>query len=264
MRKEEINPVYSDNTSLKQFIANLPDSFEQGGKLIWNGRNKIKAFNLGAEAENGQSQDLVVKKFKPLSLPQKLGYLVHSHKARRAYHNGMEMISRGLRTPMPVAYVELRQWGLIEDAYYICGTTNWECIEPQTDRDDWNCNLATALGIFMAEMHRKGVLHHDLNDTNTLYNIDEQGRYAFEMIDINRMKFYPSLADIPMWERIENMTRFTGRLDLYEFVVRAYAKEMKMEDAESFVQRAVKQKIRHDRNWYRRKRLTRMFKKKKK
>ena len=64
-----------------------------------------------------------------------------------------------------------------------------------------------------------------------------------------------------MKERIENLTRFTGRIDLFEHVAREYAKNCGL-PIEEWTKEAVEQKKRHDRNWYRRKRILHPFRKK--
>lgn len=260
MKTQEVNTAYATNRSLMQLIDSLPNSFDNGGVLLWNGRNKIKSFNI--PTDNG-SVEVVVKRFKHLSLIQKAVYAIRRHKARKAYYNGLELVKRGVRTPAPIAFVEQRNGLWLTDAYYICEATKLKSIEGEIDRDDWNYKLATAFGHFVAYLHSKGVLHHDLNDTNVLYDTDGVGNYHFEVIDINRMKFYDSGDNIPQKECIENLTRFTGRLDLFEYVTRAYASARNLEDVESFVERAVAQKRLHDLKWRRRKRFSRLFKHKK-
>lgn len=248
-----INPHYKESEALKNFMHGLPRNFELGGTMLWNGRNKIKAFPI----ENGE--EIVVKRFKRLRPLQKLIYSVRRHKARKAYENGIELTRRGFDTPTPIAFMEIWSDKLLKDAYYICGRNDNPPIEELTYRDDWNKELAIAFAQFAACLHMAGVLHHDLNDTNVRYSIKDD-QYAFSLIDINRMTFYDSIDDIPMKERIENLTRFTGRIDLFEFVAREYARACGL-DVEEWTNTAVEQKRRHDRNWYRRKRLLHPFRK---
>lgn len=247
---------YEGNASLEAFIHALPQSFEQGGEMLWNGRNKIKSF----AQEDGK--DIVVKRFKSLKAIQKLGYLFRDHKAHKAFVNGQELIRRGFDTPAPVACVEHYGGGLIGDAYYICLRNDMPPIEDLLCRDDWDRELATAFARFVVSLHRQGILHHDLNDTNVRYARNADGKYVFSLIDINRMNFYDNMEAIPMKERIENMTRFTGRISLFEYVAREYSRAFGL-DENVWTQQAVEQKKRHDRNWYRRKRLLHPLRKRK-
>lgn len=260
MRILQVTSAYARNQSLMQLIDTMPWSFDNGGVLLWNGRNKIKSFCLSTE---GNSVEVVVKRFKHLSLIQKVVYAIRKHKARKAYYNALELVRRGVRTPAPVAFIEQRNGLWLTDAYYISEVTSLRSIESEVDRDDWNHKLATAFGQFVATLHSKGVLHHDLNDTNVLYDTDSAGNYRFEVIDINRMKFYDCGNDIPQKECIENLTRFTGRIDLFEYVIRAYAAARNIKDIEAFAKGAVAQKRLHDLKWRRRKRFSKLFKHKK-
>ncbi|MGN1235872.1 MAG: lipopolysaccharide kinase InaA family protein, partial [Bacteroidaceae bacterium] len=207
MRRFEINAIHADNHTLRRFVDTLPTSFDEGGTTVWNKRNKIKIFTFPSPKAKGKDIQIVVKRYKKPNFLQKLGYILRRHKADKAFHNALQLIDRGFATPEPLAFVELRKgrWWLT-DAYYICGVTRLDNIEGQTDRNDWNRDLAAAFAHFVAELHEKGVLHHDLNDTNVLYERNESGQYHFEVIDINRMAFYATGDEIPLKECIENIT----------------------------------------------------------
>lgn len=255
MRKLQwVNPAYQNDERLTKLLAALPESFDNRGTLIWNGRNKIRDI-----------EGLIVKRFKHPSLLQQVGYWFRRHKAQKAFENGMELSRRGFDTPTPIAAAELRSGLSLQFAYYVCEALppKAEPIEKLIDRDDWDHALAKAFAQFMAQLHKAGILHNDLNDTNVLYELREDGQYHFVLIDINRMKFFAQGEEIPTWDWIENMTRFTGRLDLFEFVIREYAKARNM-DEEAIAQRGVAQKRTHDKNWYRRKRFLHLFKQKRK
>jgi len=263
MKNVLINPQYADNKELLQYIDQLPESFDNGGTFLWYGRNKIKSYTVASDLAEGT---MVVKRFKHLSLIQKVVYSIRSHKARRAFSNGLELVKRGESTPEPLACVEIKKGPWLENAYYISGSTSLPPIEERTDRDDWDKVLATSFANYVAKLHEHGILHHDLNDTNVLYKTNCEGattnskdEYSFTLIDINRMKFYSEGKDIPLSECIENLTRFTGRLDLFEYVIRQYA-DARGFNQDEFAARAVAQKKRHDRNWARRKRISRTFK----
>ena len=254
MRQCHINPDYAGRQWLRDFVNRLPDAFDTGGKMLWDKRNKIKAFNVDGNV-------VVVKRFKQLNALQKLIYALRRHKALKAFANGMELRHRGFETPEPMACVELRCGPFLKDAFYLCGETSDQSVEARFDRPDWDRELATAFAHYAASLHEKGVLHNDLNDTNVLYAPLPDGGFRFAVIDINRMKFYPEGQRIPDHECIENLTRFTGRLDLFEHVIREYAKARGLDD-EDWASKGVAQKRRHDRNWYRRKRLLHPMKKK--
>lgn len=263
MKKYTVNSPYSQSKALLRFIGGLPSSFADGGMLLWNGRNKIKSFVLGQSAGEPETLEVVVKSFRHPSVFRKMVYALRTHKAEKAFLNGIELMRRGVDTPEPVAFVELRHGLWLTAAYYMSRPTSLGNIEGELDRPDWNRQLAADFGRYVAQLHEKGVLHHDLNDTNVLFRRDATGRYSFEVIDINRMAFYPGIDRIPERDLMENLTRFTGNLEIFGFVVRAYAEARGLDDAGAFVRRATVRKLRHDRRWRRRKRFSRLFKHKK-
>ena len=254
MKRYHINPAFSTHAGLHNFLEALPAVFADEGTILWNKRNKIKAYTIPPEDDADAQTRIVVKRFRHLNFIQQIIYTFRRHKALRAFLNGMELCNRGIDTPEPIACVEVKKGLWLKDSFYLCGETNLSSIEGQTDRPDWNRDLASAFAQYAATLHGKGVLHNDLNDTNVLYRLSHDGSYHFSVIDINRMKFFPSGSSIPLKECIENLTRFTGRLDLFEYVIRQYAKARHLEEGE-FTLRAIAQKEHHDRCWRRRKRL---------
>ena len=111
---------------------------------------------------------------------------------------------------------------------------------------------------FVNRLHQKGIIDIDLNSGNVLYQPQADGHYTFSLIDINRMKFYTGYP--PMKECVENLTRFTGRMDVFELVAREYVKARGME--ESQIQYFMDGKAEHDRRWKTRKSITHCFRKK--
>ena len=248
MKKCHINPKYANEPRLQTFLETLPASFADSGTMVWNGRNKIKIFSLPSQSDDSEELCIVAKRFKRLNFLQKQIYAIRRNKALRAFLNGMELCRRGIDTPEPIACVEIKQGPWIKDAFYLSGKTTLQSIEAQVDRPDWNRDLAKAFARFAATLHDKGILHNDLNDTNVLYRQDEAGNFHFSVIDINRMKFCQPTHHISDKKCIENLTRFTGRIDLFAFVAREYAKVRGL-DTTHWVAKAVRQKDRHDYKW---------------
>ena len=252
MANYTLNPSYQKYSELNAYINNLPESFERSGVLIWNGRNKIKVVNITMN----DVKKMVVKRFKRPNLIQKIGYLFRSHKARKSYENGMEMIRRGINTPEPIAFVEFRKGLFLTDAYYISKELE-DCTEIRDafEKEEWDKDVAKALAQFFAQLHKRGILHNDMNNTNIFFS-KQDGDIHFTLIDINRVTFYDSIQEIPMKERSENMTRFCGRYDLFLFIAKKYASACGILDPEQWAKEALMQKKQHDRNWNRRKALT--------
>lgn len=251
-KKIKINPRYSQ---LGSFIERLPEVSEQEGNVVFRGRNVIKSF-LVPTSEGDMT--VVVKRYKRPNIFQKIGYsFFRSTKACRAYENALELQRRGFATPEPYGYIELREKGLIDYCYFISAVDDSHPISEQlNDIEEFNHALAADYARFVAQLHQQGIIDIDLNSGNVLYQLQADGSYTFSLIDINRMDFYTGYP--PLAECMENLTRFTGRMDVFEYVAREYVKARGM--GEDMVQRFVDAKIVHDRNWKRRKAITHPFK----
>lgn len=240
---------------------NIRERFPKEGKVIYSGRNTVKLMTIATEQG---MQDVIVKRFSCRNIFQKIAYSFFSRsKAYKAYHNAIMLESLGFNTPKAFAYVEYRSHCLLKECYYISDIdhgTDLATLLPVHGNDVFSAPLADAFGKFVATLHSKGVIHHDLNSTNVRYTIDNDGGFSFSLIDINRMKFFPQGTTIPMNECLENLTRFTGRVDIVEYVARSYARYRGLNE-ESFAKQAVAVKIAHDKAWKRRKKITHPFRK---
>lgn len=249
-----IHPQYANIAAFRSFVDNLPQSFDNGGTLLYDKRNTIKRFHL-----EGMDTDFVVKRFHRPTLPQRVLYtFFRATKSSRAYRNGLELLRRNVNTPFPLAYVDFQEGRLVSDTYYICAACSWIPIADVLNAPAcFDKDVALAFAQFAATLHRRGILHGDLNSTNTLFHNEADGTIRFAVIDINRMEFTQA-GQVPWRKCGENLTRFTGRMDLFEFVARHYV-EIRGLDSEA-VSQLLAHKHRHDKQWRRRKNFLRFLK----
>lgn len=254
--KVKINPKYGQ---LCHFIEQISDVFEQEGQMIFQGRNVIKSFMVHTEMGD---VEVVVKRYKQPNVIQKIGYsFFRSTKACRAYENALELRRRGFSTPEPYGYVETRVNGLIDYCYFISDVDNSRPISEQlNDQENFNRTMAMDYACFVARLHQKGIIDIDLNSGNVLFHSLGDGHYAFSLIDINRMKFYGENECPPFSECMENLTRFTGRMDVFEYVACEYVKARGM-DVTDTLEKMMNTKIEHDRKWKKKKNFLHYFKK---
>lgn len=258
--KMQLHDRYAGDAAMQTFVRTLPDAFDQTGEVLYAKRNTIRRMTVGATA-------VVVKRFKRPHLAQALYYSTFGRsKARRAFLFGQELLRRGIDTPTPIAFVETKCCGILRQSYYICGEDNNLPIRTLLHRPEgFDRPLARAFAQFAATLHVKGVLHGDLNSTNTLYRQCDDGTYAFSVIDINRMKFYPADTLPPLDECLENLTRFTGDMQLFGIVAYFYADTMAQRfgiDRQTLIDKAVATKMRHDERWRKRKSFLKKLKRK--
>lgn len=253
----EINPCFKDNQLVQNFVQTLLDNFDKSGTTIFAARNIIKSFSIS-------DTNIIVKRYKLPSWIQRVIYsFFRKSKAKRAFYNATELRGRGINTPQEIAFIEQWSKGLFQYGYYISGSDNAPPIrEKLIVPENFDLIMAQDFAAFVAELHEKGILHHDLNSTNVLYHKCKDEHYKFSVIDINRMKFYPKGQRPSKKECFENLTRFTGRMDLFEYVVQNYAKRRNW-NIENTVLEAIFTKKHHDEQWRKRKAFFRRFKSKK-
>jgi len=246
--KIEINSQFHQ---LRPLIDQLPEIFNTQGEIIYDERNVIKRFQI-------DNITLIVKRYRRPNIIQRIVYtFFRSSKAKRSFFNARRLLEAGVQTPVNIAYIEQYQLGLLEYCYYISDVDDAPPIrERLIEPDIFDRTMATDFACFAAELHQKGILHGDLNSTNVLYHPQPDGHFLFSVIDINRMRFYDDFP--PIQECMENLTRFTGRMDLFKFVAEQYCKHLQLPS--EMVQQLIATKEKHDANWIKRKKRGRLLK----
>ena len=207
-----LNPAFQ---SLKSFVEEIPQRFEHEGRTIYKSRNEIKVFQVYGVEVN------VKRYMKPIFINKIIYTFIRKSKGLRAYHYPMKLLSLGIESPEPIAYIELKKWGLIDYSYFISlqspypntlysfgSATLEECSE-----------VAIAFAKFTAKVHDLGVYHQDYSPGNILYD-KADGEYHFSLIDINRMSFGP----VDIKRGCANFARLWGSKELYELITKEYAK----------------------------------------
>lgn len=244
-----IDDGYAD---LAEFVNSVPFSFHREGRLLFKARNEVRHVSC-------RGYELAVKRFASAGLLKKIVGLFRTGKACRSYRNACMLAARGIPTPAPVAYIEIRNgMGLLTDSYYICRYLDMPPIRDGLNEDgEFNREMTRSFARFAAMLHEKGVLHHDLNSTNVMF-IRDNGGYRFTLIDINRMKIYAASDKIPLDKCLLNLTRFSCCSPMYGYFLKEYLSARNL--PESICDRAIRIKRRHDASYARRKKITGVFK----
>jgi tRNA A-37 threonylcarbamoyl transferase component Bud32 len=205
-----VDPSYKQ---LETFVRQLPASFDTGGEVLYAGRNTVKRFVI-------DSLPVVVKRFKRPNLVQRIAYtFFEKSKAARAFIFAGMLRKRGIDTPHEIAYLELKQGGLLNEMYFV----STECNDPEI-RDTLNSEqcpeeLICALAEFLVQVHRQGVMHGDLNLTNILFRTNADGSYHFTLIDTNRSKF---LHTPTQHDCLSNLRTLTHNRALLQRIITVY------------------------------------------
>jgi serine/threonine protein kinase len=140
---------------------------------------------------------------------------------------------KGIRTPDPVAYIEEKKMGLIHYSFYISVFENeFTHIRKQMLLEPWNKPFQKELALFIAELHRQGILFLDLSPGNILCQ-EKDNQLVFSLVDINRMKFK---ANLSLKERYKNFMRLSGNLEIMTGLAREYATACSLNEKETINQ----------------------------
>jgi serine/threonine protein kinase len=214
--KAVINPKYE---YLREWIEQIPFFFEDSGEVIYKGRNTIKVFSIDKDME------MNVKRYRKPILLNRIAYtFFRKSKSCRAYHNALKITDRGFETAEAVGYMEMKRNGLLSDCYFI----SLQCNGVKEMREYYfsplagNESLLEAFARYSAALHDAGIYHLDYSPGNILIRI-EDGKYAFTLIDVNRMKFKP----VSYVEGCKNFARLFEHDAMYQYIGQVYAQSRK-------------------------------------
>lgn len=207
-----INPKYEH---LRAWIEQVPETIFQQGEVIYDARNQIRRM----QAPDGT--DVCIKRFHQPRFWNRIGYtFLRAPKAKRAYDNAVCLLSRGIATPEPIGYILCGE-GLLQESYLITKqsalTRNFYEFGDGVvaGKED----ILRAFAQYTAAAHQAGIYHLDYSPGNILFD-QVDGRWQFEMIDINRMQTH---ACVGMHKGCSNFARLWGRAELHTTISDAYA-----------------------------------------
>lgn len=242
--------INNDYQELTPWLCKIPQLFqEEEGLLLYHGRNQIRLFEV-------DGNKLVVKAFKKHNWFKAVAYsFLRKNKALRSFENAKRLRQLHFSTPLEIAYIELRQFGLIRQVFYISNYTEAKAIRTRLlEQEPFDESLATSYAQFVAALHLKGILHQDLNSTNVLFK-EKDGQFCFELIDINRMYFYNDT--VPIKKSMENLSLFCPLTSIYYFILNEYALQRGW--GKQMISKAITIKQKHDKWWIIKKKLTHPF-----
>lgn len=204
--------------------------------VIYAGRNMLWT----AECHG---QLLAIKSFCS-NMKSRIVYRFRRSKARRSYENARILLSRGISTPEPIAWIERRNGlGMLVGSWYISRYENRMCLRDALIEYGDSC--LSAFAEFVAMLHDNGIRHDDLNNTNVRVWRHSDGAFSFDLIDLNRMKLRPDGHKLQLDESLRNICRFCAYDERFVSFVRTYASSRNL--PESIIIRAIAVKRRHER-----------------
>ena len=209
--KTIVHPKYQYLSGLIEKIANekIPATH-----IFCDHRNIVQKIE-----EKGET--LVVKKYKHPTWVNTLVYsFFRKSKAQRAYEFALKLKEMHIETPDPVAYVEIKKYGLFHTGYFISKYIDYLPLStidtyPENQRQE----VLQAFASFTVSLHKKGIMHRDYSTSNIMFR-KENNEYHFALIDINRMRFkkmYPINC-------IQNFRRLGLSLNTQLYAICQYAR----------------------------------------
>ena len=215
--KYNISPKYF---SLKEAILDIKKNFSSTGESIKSGRNHLKIIDL-------DNKKFVVKSFKkPTAIKSYTYGNIFPSKAKRSFDYANILLSKGIHTPEPVAYIDYYKGLQFQESFYISEyyPYDYDLSVLFTERGDKKTPfkdsevLWTAFMKFTVELHRQGVNHLDYTRRNVL--ITQQGsEYSFSIVDLNRIDF----KSLSLRDRMKSLSRITSDNDLVKMIATYYS-----------------------------------------
>lgn len=206
-----INPEFE---YLREYIESIPKRFQSEGQSIYTGRNQIKVMSV-------DGLEINVKRY---GIPKLFNRIIYSFfrypKGRRAFDYPKLLLEKGFQTPIPIAYIEERRYGLIDHSYFI----SLQCPYKRNfyefgDANIGDCSdVVVAFAQYSARLHEAGILHRDYSPGNILFD-KVNDKYQFSLVDINRMSF----GKISVKDGCANFSRLWGQIPFFELLAKEYA-----------------------------------------
>jgi len=178
---------------LDRYASLFPETIQRipEGKVLRDARNRLWTI----ADPRGLSTELTVKLNRTTGL-RKLTYRFRPSKGRRHWNNAVQMIRRGVATPLPIAFFERPESSGTRDSWYLCefvpdafsarevyaAFRNGEKQFHGLDKGGW----FELLSQFVCNMHNKQVVHRDLSSGNLMLHLNQDGVPIPQVIDIGR------------------------------------------------------------------------------
>lgn len=183
MIKYELHEEYKN---LKSLLPKITEFFHNNGTTIYKIRNEIKVVEV-------DGVKLCIKSFGQPRIINRFVYaFFRKSKAHRSYRNSMRLLSMGVNTPQPIAWIEFRNSSrFITKSYYISlyEAHDFTMEKVMSGEAENREEIIKCFAHFVhSKLHKNGVLHYDLGPNNVLVK-ETNGAYSFSVVDLNRMSF---------------------------------------------------------------------------
>jgi tRNA A-37 threonylcarbamoyl transferase component Bud32 len=199
------------------------DFVERIDTLMEQGRILKKGDTSDVSCVTWHNTDIVVKRYNNRGIVHSLRHAIKGSRARRSRRNAMRLIAIGIRTPIPLAYIEQRKGPLPEKSYlvteYVHGRNLHVLLHDETVAAEQKKEVLREVSELLNELGRHHITHGDLKHTNIL--ITETGPV---LTDLDAMRFHKCEALFRI-KRARDIGRFLRKTDAAEHL-QEYARSL--------------------------------------
>lgn len=204
-----VHPKY---TEFQQTIARIPQEDYAIEEVYCNKRNTVTRVNV-------EGRIFVIKKYKVPTFLNRIVYTwIRKSKARRSFEYADRLLTLGIETAPPVAYIEEKKDGLFNVGYFVSEYLPYPVLpDGQNLSEEERSILKRQFLEFTVQLHEKKIIHKDYNPNNVFY-YKVGDCYRFALVDINRMDF--GKDSLRLWMQAVNQlySAKTKIVDAVEFV----------------------------------------------
>jgi len=202
--------IHPDFINYEQFIKGIPEEKYTAKEVYCNQRNTVTKVEVNDRV-------FVIKKYKVPTFFNRIVYTcIRKSKARRSFEYADRLLSSGIETALPVAYIEERKGGIFNIGYFISEYLPYPVLPKSIELEQEERDLLKQQFIeFTAHLHNLKIIHKDYNANNVFYH-KVDGKYRFALVDINRMDFGKN--NLTLWMQAVNQLclDITGSVEFVE------------------------------------------------
>ena len=164
------------------------------------------------------TQSVVIKRHQLTHWRRRADALIHGSPARRAWRGAQLLQTHGFPVPQPLAVVEKRRAGLVQESVYISQALSYPSLADYWRESAPRWSVAQRrlflreLALFVRSFHAAGLYSGDLRDANLLVEECEAQhgpRWRFCLVDLDRLQHCPSLT---LRRRVKNLVQLDRTL----------------------------------------------------
>ena len=168
------------------------------------------------------TKSVCIKEYRYPSFFKRVLYSLYNSPARRAWFAAHGLTALNVKTPMPIALLEKKRFGILQKSFIImedittCLPCNTYISEKFSNLEDTTAfrkkrNFLSCLALSFRQLHDSGIHHYDLKANNIMI-LETQNAWEFFYLDLDRVWFDTIITHK---KRIKNLSQLNASLPNY-------------------------------------------------